>query len=178
MSGPHSKTTLAGWFRQWHRPLRKFLAGRSAVPAGDIDDVAQEVFLRLMRYESRELIQHPQSYLYKVASNVAAEWALRIRNSRPHESKWLTELLAEDSPEHDYLRGAAADELRRAIDSLPLRNREVLRLQFSEGLASEEIASRLGTTQRSVRRMLGKSYAKLRQELDPELLAVISHGRE
>ncbi len=178
MSDTNSKTRLADWFRQWYSPLRKFLAGRSAVPAADIEDVAQEVFLRLMRYESSELIEHPQAYLYKVASNVAAEWSMRFRNSRPHESKWLVELLAADHPERDSVRGAAAEEVRRAIEGLPERSREVLRLQYAEGLGSVEIAERVGSTQRSVRRILTKSYAKLRHELDEDLLAVMTDGRE
>ena len=46
----------------------------------DVEDVGQEVFLRLMRYETAELIEHPQAYLYKVASNVATEWSMRARN--------------------------------------------------------------------------------------------------
>ena len=76
-----AKRRLSDWFRQWRSPLRKFLRSRGAIRAADLDDVAQEVFLRLMRYERVELIENPQAYLYKMASNVAAEWAIRARNA-------------------------------------------------------------------------------------------------
>jgi len=39
MSVRDPKRRLADWFRQWRVPLRKFLLGRSAVPAADLDDV-------------------------------------------------------------------------------------------------------------------------------------------
>jgi RNA polymerase sigma factor (sigma-70 family) len=171
-------SSLAGWFRQWRSPLRKFLTGKGVVPAADLDDVAQEVFLRLMRYDRTDLIEHPQAYLYKMAANVAAEWSIRSRYSRPHDPKWLDGLLAADEPEHNWARGEAEQEIQRAINMLGPRQREVLKLQFAEGLGHAEIAERLGTSQRSVKRILSRSYARLRHELDPELLGVITDGRE
>jgi DNA-directed RNA polymerase specialized sigma24 family protein len=68
---------MVDWFRQWRLPLRKFLLGRVGVPAADIDDVAQEVFLRLVRYERAELIEQPQAYLFRMATNVAAALVLQ-----------------------------------------------------------------------------------------------------
>jgi RNA polymerase sigma factor (sigma-70 family) len=178
MSDRDTTRSLADWFRQWRRPLRKFLTGKGVVPAADLEDVAQEVFLRLMRYDRTELIEHPQAYLYKMAANVAAEWAIRWRYSRPHDARWLSGLLAADQPEQNCARGEAEHEIQRAINTLSPRQREVLKLQFAEGLGHAQIAERLGTSQRSVKRILSKSYARLRHELDQELLGVITDGRE
>lgn len=168
-----SSRRLSDWFRQWRRPLLKFLAARSAVPSADLDDVAQEVFLRLMRYSREELVEHPQAYLFKIASNVAAERALRVRNSRPHEPRWLDALHAEDRPQDTVARAAAQAEIERALNTLNPREREVLKQQFFEGLSHAEIAERVGTTRRNVKRIVINSYRKLRDELDPELLEVI-----
>jgi hypothetical protein len=60
MTDRDAKRRLADWFRRWRVPLRKFLLGKGAIPAADLEDVAQEVFLRLMRYDRSELIEHPQ----------------------------------------------------------------------------------------------------------------------
>jgi RNA polymerase sigma factor (sigma-70 family) len=178
MSERDTTRSLADWFRQWRVPLRKYLTGKGSFPAADLEDVAQEVFLRLMRYDRTELIRNPQAYLYKMASNVAAEWALRWRYSRPHDPRWLAGLPAPEQPEQDCARGEAEDEIQRAINMLSPRQREVLKLQFAEGLGHAEVAARLGASQRSVKRLLSKSYAKLRHELDQELLGVITDGRE
>ncbi len=58
----------------------QILVGRGAVRVADLDDVAQEVFLRLLRYETAEVVQHPQAYIFKMAANVTAEWAIRSRH--------------------------------------------------------------------------------------------------
>ncbi len=168
---------LSDWFHRWRRPLLRFLAAKGAVPAADLDDVAQEVFLRLMRYSREDLVEHPQAYLFKMAANVAAEQSLRIRNARPHESGWLNDLHAADEPPENVARAAAQTEIERALNTLTLRQREVLKLQFFEGLGHTEIAARLGTTRRSVKRTVIKSYGKLREELHPDLLEVI-HGAD
>src|SRR5215475_6664871 len=99
MASAESKKRLTAWFSQWRTPLRKFLIRKGAVRSADLDDVAQEVFLRLLRYDRAELIEHPQAYVFKMASNVAAEWAIRARHVRPHEAKWVADLLAEEQPE-------------------------------------------------------------------------------
>jgi RNA polymerase sigma factor (sigma-70 family) len=178
MSGPETAKKLTEWFRQWRLPLRKFLIGQGAVPAADVNDVAQEVFLRLLRYDRAELVDYPQAYLFKMAANVANEWAIRSRLRRPHDSKWLSPLLAEDSPELDVARAEVQAEIARALNTLTARQRAVLKLQFGEGASRAEIAQRLGSTERVVKRDLMKSYEKLRVELTTDLLRVLANGRE
>lgn len=75
---------VGSWFRDWQRPLRQFLARRRAGCAADIDDIAQEMFLRVLRYDRSDLIDYPQAYLFKIASNVSAEWAMRSNRRMPH----------------------------------------------------------------------------------------------
>src|ERR1700751_5649892 len=89
--------SLSEWFRRWRSPLRKFRAGRGPERVADLDDVAQEVFLRLLRYESAEVVQHPQAYIFKMAANVAAEWAIRSRHRLAHEARGLSSLVAQDT---------------------------------------------------------------------------------
>jgi RNA polymerase sigma factor (sigma-70 family) len=178
MSGPEPANRLAEWFRLWRAPLRRFLRGHGAVSGADVNDVAQEVFLRLLRYDRAELVEYPQAYLFKMAANVANEWAIRARSRRPHESKWLTGLLADDSPENEAARAEACAEVGRALALLTPRQRAILKLQFNDGLGRTQIAERLGTTERAIKRDLLKSYEKLRTELDTDLLRMLGHERE
>lgn len=177
MSESDTKRRLADWFLQLQGPLRKFLALRRTISGSDLDDVAQEVFLRLMRYERTELIEHPQAYLYKMAANVAAEWAIRARNASVRESKWIPGVAMDDAAAEETDRELVLQELERALLTLTGRQREALRLQYFEGLSRAEIAQRMGTTQRTVKRILIKSYERLRQELSAELFRGISNGR-
>jgi len=178
MISADAKHRFTDWFRQWRLPLRRFLSGRAHIPAADVDDIAQEVFLRLMRYEKGELIDHPQAYLYKVASNVATEWSIRARNRQPHEHKWLAQLIEREQPETQLERAESEDEIERALNTLTPYQREVLKLAFVDEKTYAEIAAQLGESVRSVTRQFTKSYRKLRRELSPELLGVLTHGRE
>jgi RNA polymerase sigma factor (sigma-70 family) len=161
---------LGELFRDWRLPLRRFLARRRAGCAADIDDIAQEVFLRLLRYERSELIDFPQAYLFKIASNVTAEWAMRSSRRLPHHSEWLTELVDALSPEAELEREMLDEQLRYAVRTLPARAREILRLHYAEGLAHEDIARTLGVTRKIVKRDIARAYASLRISLDRDLI--------
>ena len=157
---------LGEWFRDWQLPLRRFLARRRAGCAADIDDIAQEVFLRLLRYDRSELIDYPQAYLFKIASNVSAEWAMRSSRRMPHNSQWLAELVDSLSPEAEVEREALDEQLHAAVNALAARPREILRLHFGDGLTYEEIARRLGVTRKIVKRDIARAYGALRVSLE------------
>jgi len=72
----------------------------------------------------------------------------------------------------------AERELRRAIETLGVRQRTMLKLHYFEGLRLAEIAERTGATPRTVKRLLIKAYDTLRHELDPELLGVMDDEPE
>lgn len=179
MTSADTKRKISEWFRQWRTPMRRFLLHKapSASPA-DIDDIAQEVFLRLMRYEKAELVEHPQAYLFKVAANVAAEWSMRARNRQPHEPEWLAGLVGEDRPELSILAAQSQAEIERALNTLLPRQRAALKMFFADDMGHAAIAEELGESLRSVRRHFVKSYEKLRQQIDPDILGGLTNGRE
>ena len=172
---PHAKhERLTDWFqlfKRWRSPLRKLWF----LTESDLEDVSQEVFLRLLRYDNLDLIEHPQAYLFRMAANVLGERTMRSRHRYPHDAAWLDDLQAESDPEGEAMRDCAHGQLRKALAGLPPRQQEVLRLHFGEGLARAQIAERLATSERSVKRDLITAYAKLRVALhsdgvgDPEL---------
>lgn len=164
---------LGDWFRDWEKPLRRFLARRRAGSAADIDDIAQEVFLRVLRYDRADLVDHPQAYLFKVAANVAAEWALRSSRRLPHDAAWLDELVDELSPEFQLEHEGVERQLREAIEALPARAREILRLHFGEGMTHPQVAVALGVTRKIVKRDMERAYATLRFTLDANLLGIL-----
>jgi RNA polymerase sigma factor (sigma-70 family) len=130
MPAASAQNPLSEWFRRWRSPLHKFLVGRGAARVADLDDVAQEVFLRLLRYESAEVVQHPQAYIFKMAANVAAEWAIRSRHRLAHEPRWLDTLVAQDSVEEAFDNEVVQREIKRAIGTLTHRESAILKLSW------------------------------------------------
>jgi RNA polymerase sigma-70 factor (ECF subfamily) len=178
MTQKSSRRQLAGWFSHWRLPLRRWLGSRRRIPSADLDDLTQEVFLRLLKYERAEVIDSPQAYLFQVAANVATEWALKARNRRPHESKWLGELTIDDATAVSAMHDESLAQVARAVRALPARAREVLRLRYREGLSNSEIAGRLKLHPQTIKRDLLETYSQLRLDLDPELLVALERSRD
>jgi RNA polymerase sigma factor (sigma-70 family) len=158
---------LIEWFGKWRKPIRSWLRNRASVPPGDIDDLAQEVFLRLLRYSDDIAVDNPQGYLFRIAANVANEWRERSRVRKPHDDSWLEELQIEagDEPENAFARSRANEYVQAAVDRLPPRQREVLLLHVNEGLTYKQIAQQRGLTYRIVLRDLTRAYSTLRMQL-------------
>lgn len=155
------------WFGRWRKPIRTWFSRRASVPRAEIDDLAQEVFLRLLRYSDDVTVDNPQGYLFKIAANVANEWRERSRVRQPHDRSWLDELQIDpsDQPDNAMFQNRVSKHLQAAVDQLPRRQREVLLLHVNEGLTYKQIADRLGVTYRIVLRDLTRAYASLRMQL-------------
>lgn len=155
---------VADWMRRWNSGLTRFLERRVATRV-DAQDLAQEVYLRLLRAEQLDLVQEPQAYLYRVASNVATEWRIRASQSRPHSAEDLESLVEATTPES--LLDDALDRARfeAALGGMSPMLRAVVFLKLRDGMTHEQIARHLGITARMVRRFLAGGYAELRRRL-------------
>ena len=173
-----AKRPLSDWFRRWRSPLRRFLIAKGAIRVADLDDISQEVFLRLLRYDSAEVVEHPQAYLQRIAANVTAEWAVRAHHRLNHDPRWLDALVSETSLEDQFDQAVVQREIKNALLTLSARERSILRLHFEEDQSYSEIAAQLGLTLRVVRRDFENSFHKLRGALKVKLTGVLSHGRE
>ena len=155
---------IAEWARNWNAGLTRYL--RRRLP-GRIDpqDLAQEVYVRLLRVEQLEQIKEPQAYLYRVASNVAEEWRMRAAHSKPHSDAELDELVTESTPESLLDDAQFSAQLDSALAKMTPMVRAVIYLKLREDMSHEQIAEHLGITPRMVRRTLTTGYAQLRANI-------------
>ena len=160
----NDRTTAAHWFERWQALIRHALSGRLS-RSEDVDDMAQEVYLRLLRARRLDLVRSPRSYLYRVAVNVAEEWRLRAPQAKEHLSEPLESMTSADDPA-EAMRQAERDRaVRRALELLPLASRTALVLHTRDGMTYEQIAAHMGVTRRAVKRYVAAGYAALRDEL-------------
>ena len=157
---------VAQWMRRWNSGLTRFLERK--VPTPDAQDLAQEVYLRLLRSEQLDSIAEPQAYLYRMASNVAAEWRLRACRRKPHSAEELDALMELASPETLVDEALSTARIDNALRELAPMVRAVMFLKLHDGMTHEEIARHLAITSRMVRRYLTTGYAQLRQRLFAE----------
>jgi RNA polymerase sigma factor (sigma-70 family) len=161
-------SSLAGAaFRDHSRELHRFLARRVA-HAEDADDLAQEVFARLLRVRNAELIRNPLSYLLGIATHVIREFRQRKQRDRVlYDSDLATDLCdnAEDAPS----QGAGFPEqlelrqrLDRALSQLPEAHQLVLLLVKRDGLSYTEAAAAAGLSVHTIEKYVVEARARLR----------------
>ncbi len=159
---------VAEWADAWHGDLLKFLT-RRAVTHADAEDLAQEVYLRLLRVDRNDLVRQPRSYLLRIAANLLHEWRLKARQARPHDAQSLEDLESHDCPERDTMQLLRGQRLAEELQRLPPRVRAALVLQIRDGLSYEQIAAQMNVSQRMIKRYLLTAYAALRSRLSNEL---------
>lgn len=140
-----------------------------------IDDLAQEVFLRLYRalpaFRGEALLS---TYLYRIIANVAQdEWKRRRRDDRPlvsfsdEESEW-EERLPHPAPdaEQQFSERQFRYSLERQLQELSPVERTILVLYHQEERSYEQIAHTLEMPIGTVRTHLHRGRKKLRAGLE------------
>lgn len=156
---------------QHGRRLRRFLAARLR-NAADVPDLAQEVYLRLLRMDRHDRIRSPEAYLFTVASHLLYEH--RLRQSAAPVAVEVADVVAElhTSAEADPALLAETQqrvqELEHALAQLTPKARAALVLHRRDGFSIEEIATRLGISRNVAKKHLAKGLLRCRQLLQGE----------
>jgi RNA polymerase sigma factor (sigma-70 family) len=163
---PESASMLAGAaFRNHAGDLQRFLARRVA-HAQDADDLAQEVFARLLRVRDADLVRNPLSYLLGIATHVVREFRQRKQHERVLYDSDLAENLCDHSGEAAAQSMAEQIELRqrldRALQQLPPAHQLVLLLVKRDGLSYTEAASAAGLSVHTIEKYVVEARARLR----------------
>jgi RNA polymerase sigma factor (sigma-70 family) len=151
---------VAGMAAKYSGRLRRFLKFRLRNPS-DVSDLAQEVFMRLLRVPHHEDIRSPEAYLFTVASHVIQQHQQKQDLvSTPLE--WI-EALAEstmnsaDDPSAKVELHERLDRFERSLDELPPRIATAFIMHRLGGHTIEHIAGELGIAQITVKKYLAKA---------------------
>lgn len=147
--------TISEIFNNYKKRLFSFIRPRVRNEE-DAEDLLQEVFYELT--ESMNLMQPVErvgAWLYTVARNKIidlyrkkkpASLLTDTQSNEDSELNELTELLFEDdnSPEMEYLKTIIRNELRKALDELPVEQKRAFEMHELEGKSFKEIAEITG----------------------------------
>ncbi len=149
------------------RRLLRMISGRLIDPQ-QADDLAQEVYLRLLRMQDDGIIREPRAFALRVAANIAYEWRMLARNRRPHSSDDLDDLVADDQPFETVALDQQMQRLEEALNLLSPRCRAVILLHRRDKLTREEIAHQLGISVGMVKKHLTQGLAVCQQHLSTD----------
>ena len=162
------RSAFGGLYARYARMVHGILLAR--VPASDVDDLVQDVFLRaLPRLCDLRDVARFGPWLAAITRNRANDY---YRQTRAVAA--VTESLPEDEaelPASNTAPDAEAAVILAFVRSLPDAYRETLILRLVEGMTGPEIAARTGLTPGSVRVNLHRGMQQLREKLNQAALA-------
>jgi RNA polymerase sigma factor (sigma-70 family) len=134
------------------------------------EDLVQEVLLRVLRAGESEVIEHPESYVFKVAANLLKD--LRRQEARhpdltcgpPREdcAESIEDALVEErSPERVLLGEATLAQVLQALGELNEMTRNVFVLFRLEHMKQKDIAALYGIAQSTVEKHVMRAVVHL-----------------
>lgn len=186
----HDPTALADYLVEVRKPLSAFIErqlGAALRRKIEVDDVFQEVSIEALRALGDADFAHrePFSWLCQIAEHRIVDAHRRYFGAQMRDAGRevplgtpggdtghvaVIDLLIASmtSPTRALSRKGREARLYEALASLPEEQREALRLRYIEGLASKEIAQRLGKSDGAIRVMLTRSLDRLQRILGPD----------
>jgi RNA polymerase sigma-70 factor (ECF subfamily) len=169
---PDRLQTIEALSQRFRIPLARFFEKRIGHRA-EVEDLVQEVFLRLAGNRHIESVDQPEAYLFRTAANLLVDRNRRrvARSADAHESY-------DDSlhgtapttadPQRQLLDMEALGRVITALQGLPDRTRVVWALYHLEGKSHAEIAWRLGIAISTIEKRMHRANVELLKCLDEE----------
>ncbi len=145
--------------------------------AAAAEDLAQEVFLRVYRSRSGyEASAKFTTWLYRIATNLAVNYARDTRNERPEKMASLDEPDEETGTTMDVAdRSLTAEEailrrermtaIRAKVQALPERQRLAVLMHKYQQMDYKQIAEVLKLSESATKSLLFRAYETLREQL-------------
>ena len=161
---------------KYHRQIIHFLF-RMVRNQAVAEELAQEVFLRV--YRSRESYRAEakfNTWLYRIATNLAVNYARDTRHERtaqtlyldaPDEATGTTPDVADDEPtvEQRLLREERMAAIRTHVMALPERQRMAVLMHKYQGMDYRQIGEVLRLSESATKSLLFRAYQTLRDKL-------------
>jgi RNA polymerase sigma factor (sigma-70 family) len=167
--GTQRDEDLRAWMVQYGPALRRYFLRRGA--AGEVDDLVQEVFVKLQARGETSDIDNVERYLFRTAASVIAD---RHRQTGwrwgAQEDLETTHALVDDfSPERIIIGRQTMASVVSALEELPSRSAQAFFLVRFEQMTQEEAARRMGISVKAVEELMRRAFRLLRARLESSL---------
>lgn len=168
-SGSESKSNsaISKAFMEQQRPLKAFISRFIRRPQ-DIDDIAQETFVRAFLAEKKGAIEHPKAYIYRVARNLSLEILTKKSNQLTNyieDSCDQSVLESGENIESTIIVLEKFDRVKKAIAEMPPQCQRVFIMHKVYGFKYKEISQQLGISVSTVEKHIMTGLKKCRQSV-------------
>ncbi|WP_297510342.1 RNA polymerase sigma factor [uncultured Caulobacter sp.] len=147
-----------------HEPALRAWLSRRPLAGLEVDDIVQETYAILAALPAVDHIVNARTYMFEVAKSVVLR-ALRRRRVVAFEALAEIESLdppsAEASPETVTSDRQELSRIAALIAGLPAKCREAFTLRKVHGLSQREVARRMGISENTVEKHVGKGVGVL-----------------
>jgi RNA polymerase sigma-70 factor (ECF subfamily) len=160
---------VAGWMDRYGPALRRHFRKRGA--GQDIEDLVQEVFLKLQANAERTSIDNVERYLFRIANNVLIS---RHRHAAVHQRAFqdapesALEWTDDISPERVMMGRQAIGQFVAGLRTLSPRAREAFLFHRFEELTYPAIARRMGISVSAVEKLIIRALEHLGDAVEME----------
>lgn len=150
--------------------LKRFLS-RILLTESDVEDVAQEAFIRAYSASATQDIQMPKAFLFRIAKNLAINERSRMWNTTTVFMGNAEELDSVGSNDSEVSGEDRLDShrkialLEQAIGQLPTQCRRVFVLRKIEGFSHKEIAAEVGISVSTVEKHIAAGLVRCQKYL-------------
>lgn len=159
--------TIAHLYIEHLGEIRRFLARRLAC-VDAAAELAQEVFVRYLVAAPGRRIDNPRAFLFRIAGNLAVDRHRATVSVRHVDIDDCVDLASDyPSPERFAIARQEVERLRRAIDELPPKCREVFVRHKFDGIPQATLAEEYRVTLNAIEKHLIRALVHLRCRVMP-----------
>jgi len=139
-----------------------------------IDDVVQETFFRMLNTlrgaGGREIRDGRRfgAYVARVCDNVIFEWNRGDKRTQPIDDADLVNLITRETREDELVKNQQQGYVRRVVDGMKTRDRQILSLIFFEEKSKDEVCREFDVDQSYLRVLLHRAREKFREAWEKE----------
>ena len=155
---------LVDALRERRPSLMRYLTSRLS-DASDAQDVAQDVYLRLVSMPEPEAVENPAAYVFRIAANLANDFHRKKRRYADVVDLETLSERGEDDGNAFVRQMEARSELKQLdaiLNELPPLYRSVLLLRKRDGYSHAEIAEQLNISPHTVHMYLKRALSACR----------------
>lgn len=132
----------------------------------DAEDMVQEAYCKLWdRRKELPAIQNPEAFTVRLIRNLCLDYLRKPKIRQIHEEIGGLDLPDDCSTDQKLTRQEEFLIVRRLIDRLPAKQRQVIRLRGIEDCSLEEIETITGLTAAHIRTLLSRARKAVREQL-------------
>jgi RNA polymerase sigma-70 factor (ECF subfamily) len=156
--------------RQFRPSLTRYFS-RRVKESAEIDDLVQEVFVRLSSRARVTDLEQTSGYVFQVANSVLGDWLRRrrVRHAALHDSFGPEHEREEDfAPERVLIGKHRLAQATTILMELPEQTRTIFVLRRLEGMAYKDIGARLDMPVSTLENHMARAMKHLTDRLDEE----------